>query len=135
MVFQSLIYQIFILFYTQSKEVSAKIAEIEEPLFNELHSGIGDFKDAIDQFNDDFEKAGPMVEGITAKEASDRVTFIFLYSSTGSNLIFIHRHLCFKICSKNIGVNLTCTQRVKSSLVYPSPIIQFYINAKKNLIS
>lgn len=51
---------------------------MEQPLLHELTTGIADFNYAIDEFNEDFETKGPMVEGITAKEASERVnTCIF----------------------------------------------------------
>lgn len=59
-----------------SKEVAAKIAEMEQPLLLELTTGIADFKNHIDEFNEDFEQRGPMVPGISAKEASDRA-FMF----------------------------------------------------------
>lgn len=60
----------------QSKEVSSKIAEMEQPLLLELTEGISDFKAAIDEFNQDYELKGPMVDGISAKEASERA-FMF----------------------------------------------------------
>lgn len=59
-----------------SKDVSLRIAEMEQPLLLELTSGIDDFKASIDEFNEDFETKGPMVEGISAKEASERA-FMF----------------------------------------------------------
>lgn len=42
----------------------------------ELTSGIEDFKMCIDDFNDEFDNKGPMVDGISAKEASERA-FMF----------------------------------------------------------
>lgn len=49
---------------------------MQDPLLNELTSGIDDFKDSINAFNVDFDSKGPMQEGISAKEASER-TFVF----------------------------------------------------------
>lgn len=45
---------------------------MEEPLLLELTAGIADFRNSIDAFNDDFDKRGPQVDGISAKEASER---------------------------------------------------------------
>ncbi|XP_037951167.1 dynein heavy chain 8, axonemal [Teleopsis dalmanni] len=59
-----------------AKKVSDRISEMEGPLLKELNEGIAIFVQEFDQFNIDFELNGPMVEGISAKEASDRV-FIF----------------------------------------------------------
>lgn len=56
--------------------MSQKISEMEGPLLHELNDGIASFVDELDKFNEDFEANGPMVEGISAKEASDRV-FLF----------------------------------------------------------
>lgn len=49
---------------------------MEQPLLRELTEGISDFKAAIDEFNVEYEAKGPMVEGISAKEASERA-FMF----------------------------------------------------------
>lgn len=49
---------------------------MEGPLLRELNEGIAQFVKEFEQFNIDFEANGPMVEGISAKEASDRV-FLF----------------------------------------------------------
>ncbi|XP_026846872.1 dynein heavy chain 8, axonemal [Drosophila persimilis] len=59
-----------------AKKVSDRISEMEEPLLRELNDGISTFVQEFDEFNRDFEANGPMVEGISAKEASDRV-FLF----------------------------------------------------------
>lgn len=59
-----------------AKKVSQRISEMEGPLLQELNDGIATFVLEFDQFNIDFEENGPMVEGISAKEASDRV-FLF----------------------------------------------------------
>lgn len=52
------------------------IAAMEQPLLLELTSGIEDFKQCIIEFDEDFDLRGPMEEGISAKEASDR-SFMF----------------------------------------------------------
>lgn len=49
---------------------------MEQPLLYELTTGISEFTDAIDEFNKNFDENGPMIEGISAKEASDRA-FLF----------------------------------------------------------
>ncbi|XP_055849438.1 dynein axonemal heavy chain 8 [Episyrphus balteatus] len=59
-----------------SKKISARIAAMEQPLMKELEEGIGQFVKDFNNFNEDFEAKGPMIDGISAKEASDRV-FIF----------------------------------------------------------
>ncbi|TMW45046.1 hypothetical protein DOY81_009872 [Sarcophaga bullata] len=59
-----------------SKKISDRISEMEGPLLKELTDGIAQFVQEFDQFNLDFDANGPMVEGISAKEASDRV-FLF----------------------------------------------------------
>uniref|UniRef100_A0A1I8M6Y8 AAA+ ATPase domain-containing protein n=1 Tax=Musca domestica TaxID=7370 RepID=A0A1I8M6Y8_MUSDO len=59
-----------------TKNVSNRIAEMEGPLLTELTNGIAEFVQEFEQFNIDFEANGPMVDGISAKEASDRV-FLF----------------------------------------------------------
>ncbi|XP_036329883.1 dynein heavy chain 8, axonemal-like [Rhagoletis pomonella] len=59
-----------------AKKTSQRISDMEGPLLRELNEGIAQFVKAFEQFNIDFEANGPMVEGISAKEASDRV-FLF----------------------------------------------------------
>ncbi|CAK9824517.1 Dynein axonemal heavy chain 8 [Anthophora retusa] len=56
-----------------AKEVQARICEMQEPLKKELTDGVALFKQAVIEFDNDFELHGPMVEGIPAKEASDRL--------------------------------------------------------------
>ncbi|XP_043247781.1 dynein axonemal heavy chain 8 [Colletes gigas] len=56
-----------------AKEVQAKICEMQEPLKKELTDGVAVFKQDVINFDLDFELNGPMVEGIPAKEASDRL--------------------------------------------------------------
>ncbi|XP_076759064.1 dynein heavy chain 8, axonemal kl-3 [Xylocopa sonorina] len=56
-----------------AKQVQAKICEMQEPLKKELTDGVAVFKQDVIVFDLDFELNGPMVEGIPAKEASDRL--------------------------------------------------------------
>ncbi|CAL7938026.1 unnamed protein product [Xylocopa violacea] len=56
-----------------AKQVQAKICEMQEPLKKELTDGVAVFKQDVIIFDLDFELNGPMVEGIPAKEASDRL--------------------------------------------------------------
>ncbi|XP_043790719.1 dynein axonemal heavy chain 8 [Apis laboriosa] len=58
-----------------AKQVQAKICEMQEPLKKELTDGVAIFKQEVIDFDLDFELNGPMVEGIPAKEASDRLIF------------------------------------------------------------
>lgn len=56
-----------------AKQVSDKISEMQGPLLTELTNGIATFRSEIDAFNADFDSSGPMTEGLSAKEASDKV--------------------------------------------------------------
>ncbi|OAD58895.1 Dynein heavy chain 8, axonemal [Eufriesea mexicana] len=56
-----------------AKQVQAKICEMQEPLKKELTDGVAIFKQDVINFDHEFEINGPMVEGIPAKEASDRL--------------------------------------------------------------
>ncbi|XP_018316536.1 dynein heavy chain 8, axonemal [Mycetomoellerius zeteki] len=56
-----------------AKQVQAVICEMQEPLKKELIDGVAVLKKKVAQFDIDFELNGPMVEGIPAKEASERV--------------------------------------------------------------
>ncbi|XP_034179159.2 dynein heavy chain 8, axonemal kl-3 [Osmia lignaria lignaria] len=56
-----------------AKQVQAKICEMQEPLKKELTDGVAILKQDVINFDLDFELNGPMVEGIPAKEASDRL--------------------------------------------------------------
>lgn len=56
-----------------SAQVGANVDKLQGPLLTELQNGVIKFKNDVAQFDDDFVKKGPMVEGIPAKEASDRV--------------------------------------------------------------
>lgn len=49
-----------------------KLCEMQEPLKVELLEGVESLKNDVEQFDIDFDNSGPMVEGIPAKEASDR---------------------------------------------------------------
>lgn len=51
---------------------------MQEPLKNELIEGVAVLKKKVAQFNIDFELNGPMVEGIPAKEASERYNVLLL---------------------------------------------------------
>ncbi|XP_023289113.1 dynein heavy chain 8, axonemal, partial [Orussus abietinus] len=55
------------------KQVQATICEMQEPLRRELIYGVSVLKNDVIDFDVDFEVNGPMVEGIPAKEASERV--------------------------------------------------------------
>ncbi|XP_018342058.1 PREDICTED: dynein heavy chain 8, axonemal [Trachymyrmex septentrionalis] len=56
-----------------AKQVQIVICEMQEPLKKELIDGVAVLKKKVTQFDIDFELNGPMVEGIVAKEASERV--------------------------------------------------------------
>lgn len=58
--------------FYQAKGVQAVICEMQEPLRNELVEGVTILKQNVIEFDIDFEFNGPMVEGIPAKEASER---------------------------------------------------------------
>lgn len=69
--------QLFYFYYTistflQAKQVQAIICEMQEPLRKELVEGVAILKENVINFDIDFEFNGPMVEGIPAKEASER---------------------------------------------------------------
>ncbi|XP_018048480.1 PREDICTED: dynein heavy chain 8, axonemal [Atta colombica] len=56
-----------------AKQVQIVICEMQEPLKKELIDGVVVLKKKVAQFDIDFELNGPMIEGIPAKEASERV--------------------------------------------------------------
>lgn len=58
--------------FFQTKGVQAVICEMQEPLRKELVEGVAVLKKNVDVFDIDFDLDGPMVEGIPAKEASER---------------------------------------------------------------
>lgn len=53
--------------------VGRKVLNLQVPLQQELEAGVAKFKEDLVTYDDDFVKRGPMVPGIPAKEASDRV--------------------------------------------------------------
>lgn len=57
----------------RSQKVAAKLAQMQGPLQDELETGVLKFQQEVQKFDQDFIKNGPMVEGIPAREASDRV--------------------------------------------------------------
>lgn len=52
---------------------------MQEPLRKELTAGVEVLKQDVEKFDIDFELSGPMVEGIPAKEASERYNFALVY--------------------------------------------------------
>ena len=46
---------------------------MEGPLLEELNNGIAQFVSEINEFDADYIAKGPLIKGISAKEASDRV--------------------------------------------------------------
>ncbi|XP_051153326.1 dynein axonemal heavy chain 8 isoform X1 [Leptopilina boulardi] len=56
-----------------AEKIQQIICEMQEPLKKELTDGVAIFKKDVINFDADFEKNGPMVEGLPAKEASDRM--------------------------------------------------------------
>lgn len=59
----------------KSTEISRVIASMEQPLLVELKEGVASFNDEIMEFEEEYMANGPMVEGLSAKEASTR-TFL-----------------------------------------------------------
>ncbi|KAJ8919736.1 hypothetical protein NQ315_006264 [Exocentrus adspersus] len=58
---------------THSKVIQEEICTVQGPLLEELTNGVAKFKDDVAIFDQDFEEKGPMVAGLSAREASDRV--------------------------------------------------------------
>ncbi|KAL0129655.1 hypothetical protein PUN28_001727 [Cardiocondyla obscurior] len=56
-----------------AKKVQTVICEMQEPLKTELIDGVAILKKKVAQFDIDFKLSGPMVEGVPAKEASERL--------------------------------------------------------------
>lgn len=56
----------------QSKETQETLCQLQEPMQEELLSGVTEFVHEVEDFDRDFEENGPMVEGLEAREASDR---------------------------------------------------------------
>lgn len=63
----------FTILMETSKVVAEKVLNKQKPLLQELEDGVTVFKDTVLSFDQEFIEKGPMVEGIAAKEASDRV--------------------------------------------------------------
>lgn len=55
-----------------SKEVQATVVEMQKPLKDELIAGVTALKNEVAKFYRDFETRGPMIENISAREASER---------------------------------------------------------------
>ncbi|KAG8306517.1 hypothetical protein J6590_045685 [Homalodisca vitripennis] len=58
---------------TYSKEMQETLCKCQEPMKKELMEGVAEFAQEVFDFDRDFEENGPMVEGLEAREASDRV--------------------------------------------------------------
>lgn len=56
-----------------SKLVQEQICTVQGPLQTELTEGVARFDDEVQAFDVDFELNGPMIPGLSAREASDRV--------------------------------------------------------------
>ncbi|XP_072395911.1 dynein axonemal heavy chain 8 [Diabrotica undecimpunctata] len=56
-----------------SKTVQEDICNVQGPLLEELTAGVAKFRVEVEQFDIDFEERGPMIPGLAAREASDRV--------------------------------------------------------------
>ncbi|XP_044594901.1 dynein axonemal heavy chain 8 [Cotesia glomerata] len=67
----------------KAKEVQGKICEIQEPLKKELIEGVEVLKKDVENFDAEFERNGPLEEGIPAKEASER---LLLFQSRNDEL-------------------------------------------------
>lgn len=62
-----------IFIFHQSKTVQEDICNVQGPLLEELTDGVAKFKEEVEIFDQDFELKGPMIPGLSAREASDRV--------------------------------------------------------------
>lgn len=83
----------------------------------ELTEGVARFRQEVEDFDSDFEERGPMVPGIQAKEASDRVSCIKAFSNCGRVLtVPICRYFSSKIVSMSYGESMRCTRVVKNCL-------------------
>ena len=61
---------------------------MQEPLKKQLISGVDILKKDVADFDEDFEKNGPMVEGLPAKEASERFYLKYFYKFFNNFLSF-----------------------------------------------
>lgn len=57
----------------QAKLVQEQICQVQGPLLGELKAGVALFNQDVVNFDTDFEEKGPMIVGLSAREASDRV--------------------------------------------------------------
>ncbi|EEB13574.1 ciliary dynein heavy chain, putative [Pediculus humanus corporis] len=64
----------FELMIETSKKVQKNLVDVQEPFKVELIKEIKKFKMDLENFDRDFEVGGPLVPGLAAREASDRVT-------------------------------------------------------------
>lgn len=78
-----------------AKDLAFQISEMQSPLLLELNTGISTFHAELEAFANDYETKGPMVQGITAKEASDRVPFNFSQITNKCNFDFLHNFISF----------------------------------------
>lgn len=60
-------------FYLQAKAVQENICNVQGPLLQELSAGVATFAQQVEEFDKDFDEKGPMIPGLSAREASDRV--------------------------------------------------------------
>ncbi|KAB0798200.1 hypothetical protein PPYR_09193 [Photinus pyralis] len=58
---------------THSKQMQVNICKVQEPLQKELLAGVEVFVKDVEAFDNDYELNGPMIPGLQAREASDRV--------------------------------------------------------------
>ncbi|XP_060520516.1 dynein axonemal heavy chain 8 isoform X2 [Cylas formicarius] len=56
-----------------SKTVQENISSVQGPLLEELTAGVEQFQVDVEVFDKDFEEKGPLIPGLSAREASDRV--------------------------------------------------------------
>ncbi|XP_044272703.1 dynein axonemal heavy chain 8 [Tribolium madens] len=56
-----------------AKSVQENICNVQGPLLQELTEGVSNFREEVEAFDRDFELNGPMIPGLSAREASDRV--------------------------------------------------------------
>ena len=68
---------------------------MQEPLKKELIDGVAVLKKKVAQFDIDFELNGPMIEGIPAKEASERY-------NVSSSISYFLQNWVYSILIKNI---------------------------------
>uniref|UniRef100_A0A1A9WR67 AAA+ ATPase domain-containing protein n=1 Tax=Glossina brevipalpis TaxID=37001 RepID=A0A1A9WR67_9MUSC len=114
-----------------AKKVSQKISEMEGPLLQELNDGIATFVMELDEFNEDFVANGPMVEGISAKEASDRV---FLFQNRFDELW--RKYEMYSSGEKLFGLPITeypILQQRKREFGYLNRLYSLYIQVLKTI--